>query len=159
MNARAQTQKEPLSDARQWKLFLAPLSLTGLLIALLAHWPPSASCLTADSIVENHIKNGSPAERPIHSYCFLCLYPEIDCQCSPCHTGDCCQINCSYIGTRNITSRQDAFKQSGIIRSCNVVDHKPIRGLASSFAGPSDGSNIAVLSILRLGAIILLMRM
>ncbi|MCT0246194.1 MULTISPECIES: cytochrome c biogenesis protein CcdA [Synechococcaceae] len=140
---------------RQWKLFGA-LVLTGLLIALLATGPLSLAVYRLISIVENHYQEWFSQQDAANPFVLLPLAftGGLIASVSPCILAM-LPINLSYIGTRNITSRQDAFNKAGLFVLGNVVILS-LFGLASSFAGLvmieyRGFINIAV------GAIILLM--
>jgi len=90
MTARAQTQKEPLSDAKTNGKLFGALVLTGLLIAPAGTGPLSLAVLPPDfNSLRIHLSRMVSPGRIANPFVLLPLaFTEMDCQCFPCHTGD-----------------------------------------------------------------------
>ncbi len=116
-------------------LFFGSLALLGLIVAMMITGPVSQQIDRLVAVVENSyqqwLKNQNTANPLVLiplafvggllasiSPCILALLP----------------INLSYIGTRNITSRRDAFIKASLF-VLGVVSILSLFGLASSFAG------------------------
>jgi len=125
------------------------------------HWPPILAVYRLIQSLRITIRMVfSQQVRPIHSYCFLLpFYRRIDCQCSPCILAICqSTLSLSAATHINLTARRLSHK-SGIIRSWQCSNLKPIRPGPLLLRGLVDDRISRFLSNIAVGAILLLMGM
>ncbi|WP_373538341.1 cytochrome c biogenesis protein CcdA [Chamaesiphon sp.] len=124
------TQKLP----KKWLLF-GGLALLGLVLALLITGPISQALEHSISFVENRYQEWFSKQDTANPLVLmpLAFIGGLIASVSPCILA-LLPLNLSYIGTRNITSRGDAFVKAGLFVLGNVII-LGLFGLASSFAG------------------------
>ncbi|OIP68429.1 MAG: hypothetical protein AUK48_15990 [Oscillatoriales cyanobacterium CG2_30_44_21] len=140
---------------KKWFVF-GGLALIGLLLALLITGPVSQWLEHLISAAENRYQEWFSQQDTANPLVLvpLAFFGGLIASVSPCILAV-LPINLSYIGTRNITSRRDAFIKAGLFVLGNVIILS-LFGLVSSFAGAvmveyRGHINVAV------GAIILIM--
>jgi cytochrome c-type biogenesis protein len=123
-------QKPP----KKWLLF-GGLALLGLVLALLITGPVSQGLEHLISFVENRYQEWFSKQDTANPLVLmpLAFIGGLIASVSPCILA-LLPLNLSYIGTRNITSRGDAFVKAGLFVLGNVII-LGLFGLASSFAG------------------------
>jgi cytochrome c-type biogenesis protein len=123
-------QKPP----KKWLLF-GGLALLGLVLALLITGPVSQALEHLISFVENRYQEWFSKQDTANPLVLmpLAFIGGLIASVSPCILA-LLPLNLSYIGTRNITSRGDAFVKAGLFVLGNVII-LGLFGLASSFAG------------------------
>ncbi len=123
-------QKPP----RNWLLF-AGLALLGLVLALLITGPISQGLEHLISFVENRYQEWFAKQDTANPLVLmpLAFVGGLIASVSPCILA-LLPLNLSYIGTRKITSRGDAFVKAGLFVLGNVII-LGLFGLVSSFAG------------------------
>jgi len=119
---------------KKWLVF-GGLALLGLAIALLATGPVSQALERLISVVENRYQEWFSQQDTANPLVLmpLAFIGGLVSSVSPCILAM-LPLNLSYIGTRNITSRLDAFIKAGLFVLGNVIILS-LFGLASSFAG------------------------
>jgi len=119
---------------KKWLMF-GGLALLGLAIALLATGPVSQALERLISVVENRYQEWFSQQDTANPLVLmpLAFIGGLVSSVSPCILAM-LPLNLSYIGTRNITSRLDAFIKAGLFVLGNVIILS-LFGLASSFAG------------------------
>ena len=119
---------------KKWLVF-GGLALLGLAIALLITGPVSKAIEYLISVVENRYQEWFSQQDTANPLVLmpLAFVGGLIASVSPCILAM-LPINLSYIGTRNITSRRDAFIKAGLFVLGNVIILS-LFGLASSFAG------------------------
>ncbi len=127
-------QKNIPKIPKRWALF-GGLALLGLLLALLATGPVSERLEHLISVVENRYQAWFAQQDAANPLILmpLAFTGGLIASVSPCILAM-LPLNLSYIGTRNITSRWDAFIKAGLFVLGNVII-LGLFGLASSFAG------------------------
>ena len=151
MGSEKNIQKIP----KKWILF-GGLALLGLVLALLITGPISQALEHLISLAENHYQQWFTKQDTANPLILmpLAFVGGLIASVSPCILA-LLPLNLTYIGTRNITSRSDAFVKAGLFVLGNVII-LGLFGLVSSFAGAvmveyRGHINVAV------GAIILIM--
>lgn len=129
-SAKGNTQKPP----KKWMIY-GGLVLLGLLIALLTNGPISHGLERIISEIENHYQEWFAQQDTTNPLVLipLAFAGGLIASVSPCILA-LLPVNLSYIGTRNITSRTDAFIKAGLFVLGNVII-LGLFGLVSSFAG------------------------
>jgi cytochrome c-type biogenesis protein len=124
------TQKPP----KKWVLF-GGLALLGILLTLLITGPISQALEHLISFAENRYQEWFSKQDTANPLILmpLAFVGGLIASVSPCILA-LLPVNLSYIGTRNITSRGDAFVKAGLFVLGNVIILS-LFGLASSFAG------------------------
>jgi cytochrome c-type biogenesis protein len=124
------TQKIP----KRWFLF-GGLALLGLLLALLISSPIFHGLEYLISLVENRYQQWFSKQDTANPLVLmpLAFVGGLIASVSPCILA-LLPVNLSYIGTRNISSRSDAFVKAGLFVLGNVIILS-LFGLVSSFAG------------------------
>jgi cytochrome c-type biogenesis protein len=124
------TQKIP----KRWFLF-GGLALLGLLLALLISGPISQGLEHLISLAENRYQEWFSKQDTANPLVLmpLAFVGGLIASVSPCILA-LLPVNLSYIGTRNISSRGDAFIKAGLFVLGNVII-LGLFGLVSSFAG------------------------
>ncbi len=119
---------------KKWVLF-GGLALLGLLLAVLATGPVSQGLEHLISVVENSYQEWFAKQDTANPLILmpLAFIGGLIASVSPCILAM-LPLNLSYIGTRNITSRSDAFVKAGLFVLANVIV-LGLFGLVSSFAG------------------------
>ncbi len=119
---------------KKWLVF-GGLALLGLAIALLATGPVSQALERLISTVENRYQEWFSQQDTANPLVLMSLafIGGLVSSVSPCILAM-LPLNLSYIGTRNITSRLDAFIKAGLFVLGNVIILS-LFGLVSSFAG------------------------
>lgn len=119
---------------KKWVLF-GGLALLGLVFALLITGPISQGLEHLISLVENRYQEWFSKQDTANPLVLmpLAFIGGLIASVSPCILA-LLPLNLSYIGTRNITSRGDAFVKAGLFVLGNVII-LGLFGLASSFAG------------------------
>ncbi|WP_373540150.1 cytochrome c biogenesis protein CcdA [Chamaesiphon sp.] len=128
---REQNIRKPI---RKWLLF-AGLALLGLVLALLITGPISQGLEHLISFTENRYQEWFSKQDTANPLVLmpLAFIGGLIASVSPCILA-LLPLNLSYIGTRNITSRSDAFVKAGLFVLGNVII-LGLFGLVSSFAG------------------------
>ncbi|OKH37663.1 hypothetical protein NIES2119_13240 [[Phormidium ambiguum] IAM M-71] len=128
------TKTNRLQISKPW-LFFGGLALLGFILAMMITGPVSEQIDRLVAVVENSyqewLKNQNTANPLV--LVFLAFFGGLLASISPCILA-LLPINLSYIGTRNITSRRDAFVKASLF-VLGVVTVLSLFGLASSFAG------------------------
>lgn len=119
---------------KKWLVF-GGLALLGLAIALLSTGPISQALERLISTVENRYQEWFSQQDTANPLVLmpLAFIGGLVSSVSPCILAM-LPLNLSYIGTRNITSRRDAFIKAGLFVLGNVIILS-LFGLVSSFAG------------------------
>jgi cytochrome c-type biogenesis protein len=119
---------------KKWLLY-GGLALLGLLIAVLATGPVSQGLEYLISLAENRYQEWFSKQDTANPVILmpLAFIGGLLASVSPCILA-LLPLNLSYIGTRNITSRRDAFVKAGLFVLGNVII-LGLFGLVSSFAG------------------------
>lgn len=119
---------------KKWLMF-GGLALVGLVLALLVAEPISNGLEHLISLVENSYQEWFSKQDTANPLVLmpLAFVGGLIASVSPCILA-LLPVNLSYIGTRNITSRGDAFVKAGLFVLGNVIILS-LFGLASSFAG------------------------
>jgi cytochrome c-type biogenesis protein len=119
---------------KKWFVF-GGLVLLGLLLALLTTGPVSQGLEHLISVVENRYQEWFAQQDTANPLVLmpLAFIGGLIASISPCILAM-LPLNLSYIGTRNITSRKDAFIKAGMFVLGNVIILS-LFGLVSSFAG------------------------
>jgi cytochrome c-type biogenesis protein len=119
---------------KKWLLY-GGLALLGLLIAVLATGPVSQGLEHLISLAENRYQEWFAQQDTANPVILmpLAFMGGLIASVSPCILA-LLPLNLSYIGTRNITSRRDAFVKAGLFVLGNVII-LGLFGLVSSFAG------------------------
>jgi cytochrome c-type biogenesis protein len=119
---------------KKWVLF-GGLALLGLLLAMLATGPVSQGLEHLISLAENSYQEWFAKQDTANPVILmpLAFIGGLIASVSPCILA-LLPLNLSYIGTRNITSRSDAFIKAGLFVLGNVIV-LGLFGLVSSFAG------------------------
>jgi cytochrome c-type biogenesis protein len=119
---------------KKWLLF-GGLALLGLVLALLITGPISQALEQLISFVENRYQEWFSKQDTANPLVLmpLAFVGGLIASVSPCILA-LLPLNLSYIGTRNITSRGDAFVKAGLFVLGNVII-LGLFGLVSSFAG------------------------
>ena len=119
---------------KKWLMF-GGLALLGLAIVLLTNGPVSQALERLISVVENRYQEWFSQQDTANPLVLmpLAFIGGLVSSVSPCILAM-LPLNLSYIGTRNITSRLDAFIKAGLFVLGNVIILS-LFGLASSFAG------------------------
>jgi cytochrome c-type biogenesis protein len=127
-------EKNNFKIPKKWLMF-GGLALLGLAIALLATGPVSQALERLISTVENRYQEWFSQQDTANPLVLmpLAFIGGLVSSVSPCILAM-LPLNLSYIGTRNITSRRDAFIKAGLFVLGNVIILS-LFGLASSFAG------------------------
>ncbi len=120
--------------SKKWLMF-GGLALFGLVLALLITEPISHGLERLISLVENSYQEWFSQQDTANPLVLmpLAFIGGLIASVSPCILA-LLPVNLSYIGTRNITSRGDAFVKAGLFVLGNVIILS-LFGLASSFAG------------------------
>ncbi|AFY95709.1 cytochrome c biogenesis protein CcdA [Chamaesiphon minutus] len=120
--------------AKKWVLF-GGLALLGLVLALLITGPISQGIEHIISLAENRYQQWFSKQDTANPLVLvpLAFIGGLIASVSPCILA-LLPLNLSYIGTRNITSRGDAFVKAGLFVLGNVII-LGLFGLVSSFAG------------------------
>ncbi len=140
---------------RKWLIF-GGLGLLGLVLALLITGPISQGLEHLISFVENRYQEWFSKQDTANPLVLmpLALIGGLIASVSPCILAI-LPLNLSYIGTRNIKSRGDAFLKAGLFVLGNVIILS-LFGLASSFAGTVMVEYRGHINVI-VGAIILIM--
>jgi len=119
---------------KKWLVF-GGLALLGLSIAILTTGPVSQALERLISVVENSYQEWFSQQDTANPLVLmpLAFIGGLVSSVSPCILAM-LPLNLSYIGTRNITSRRDAFIKAGLFVLGNVIILS-LFGLVSSFAG------------------------
>jgi cytochrome c-type biogenesis protein len=119
---------------KRWFLF-GGLALLGLVLALLVTGPISHGLEYLISLVENRYQQWFSQQDTANPLVLmpLAFVGGLIASVSPCILA-LLPVNLSYIGTRNISSRSDAFVKAGLFVLGNVIILS-LFGLVSSFAG------------------------
>jgi len=119
---------------KKWFVF-GGLALLGFALALLVIDPVSKGLEYAISVVENRYQEWFAQQDTANPMVLmpLAFIGGLIASISPCILAM-LPLNLSYIGTRNITSRKDAFIKAGMFVLGNVIILS-LFGLVSSFAG------------------------
>jgi cytochrome c-type biogenesis protein len=119
---------------KKWLVF-GGFALLGLSIVLLTNGPVSQALERLISVVENRYQEWFSQQDTANPLVLMSLafIGGLVSSVSPCILAM-LPLNLSYIGTRNITSRLDAFIKAGLFVLGNVIILS-LFGLASSFAG------------------------
>lgn len=128
------TKNNGLKIPRIW-LFLGGLALLGFILAMMITGPISEQIDRLVAGVENTYQEWFKSQNTANPLVlvFLAFFGGLLASISPCILA-LLPINLSYIGTRNITSRRDAFIKASLF-VLGVVTVLSLFGLASSFAG------------------------
>ncbi len=128
------TKKTSPKIPKKWFVF-GGLALLGFALALLITGPVSQALEYAISVVENRYQEWFDQQDTANPLVLmpLAFTGGLIASISPCILAM-LPINLSYIGTRNITSRKDAFIKAGMFVLGNVIVLS-LFGLVSSFAG------------------------
>jgi len=120
--------------SKKWLMF-GGLVLVGLVLALLVTEPISHGLERLISLVENSYREWLSKQDTANPLVLipLAFIGGLIASVSPCILA-LLPVNLSYIGTRNITSRGDAFVKAGLFVLGNVIILS-LFGLVSSFAG------------------------
>ena len=126
--------KNTMKTPRKWWLW-GGLALLGLLIALVTNVPISQGLEYFISETENRYQEWFAQQDTANPLILMSLafIGGLIASVSPCILA-LLPLNLSYIGTRNITSRMDAFIKAGLFVLGNVII-LGLFGLTSSFAG------------------------
>ena len=118
----------------KWMIYLG-LAVVGLVLALLTNGPISQGLEYAISLIENGYQEWFAQQDTTNPVILipLAFVGGLLASVSPCILA-LLPVNLSYIGTRNITSRRDAFTKAGLFVLGNVLILS-LFGLVSSFAG------------------------
>jgi cytochrome c-type biogenesis protein len=129
-----QDEKNIHKPAKKWMLF-GGFTLLGLVLALLITGPVSQALEHLISFGENRYQEWFSKQDTANPFVLmpLAFIGGLIASVSPCILA-LLPLNLSYIGTRNITSRSDAFIKAGLFVLGNVIILS-LFGLASSFAG------------------------
>lgn len=127
-------KKNSLKIPKTWLVF-GGLALLGFVLALLITNPISQGLEYAISVVENRYQEWFAQQDTANPLVLmpLAFIGGLIASISPCILAM-LPLNLSYIGTRNITSRKDAFVKAGMFVLGNVIILS-LFGLVSSFAG------------------------
>jgi cytochrome c-type biogenesis protein len=128
------TKKNSPKIPKKWFVF-GGLALLGFVLALLIIDPVSKGLEYAISVVENRYQEWFAQQDTANPLVLmpLAFIGGLIASISPCILAM-LPLNLSYIGTRNITSRKDAFIKAGMFVLGNVIILS-LFGLVSSFAG------------------------
>jgi cytochrome c-type biogenesis protein len=128
------TTKNSPKIPKKWIVF-GGLALLGFVLALLVTGPVSQGLEYAISVVENQYQEWFAQQDTANPLVLmpLAFIGGLIASISPCILAM-LPLNLSYIGTRNITSRKDAFIKAGMFVLGNVIILS-LFGLVSSFAG------------------------
>lgn len=150
-----QPHKSTLRLPKKWVLF-GGLALLGLILAILITGPISQSVEHLISLAENRYQQWFSKQDTANPLILipLAFTGGLIASVSPCILA-LLPLNLSYIGTRNITSRGDAFVKAGLFVLGNVII-LGLFGLVSSFAGAVMVEYRGHINIV-VGAIILIM--
>jgi cytochrome c-type biogenesis protein len=148
-------KKSILKLPKKWVLF-GGLALLGLILALLITSPISQSVERLISLAENRYQQWFSKQDTANPLVLmpLAFIGGLIASVSPCILA-LLPLNLSYIGTRNITSRGDAFVKAGLFVLGNVII-LGLFGLVSSFAGAVMVEYRGHINVI-VGAIILIM--
>ncbi len=118
----------------KWLIYVS-LGILGLVLALLTNGPISQGLEYAISLIENSYQEWFAQQDTNNPLILipLAFVGGLLASVSPCILA-LLPVNLSYIGTRNITSRRDAFVKAGLFVLGNVIILS-LFGLVSSFAG------------------------
>lgn len=127
-------EKRSKSKPEKWLVF-GGLIFIGLVLALLITSPVSHGLERLISLIENRYQEWFSKQDTANPLVLmpLAFIGGLIASVSPCILA-LLPVNLSYIGTRNITSRGDAFVKAGLFVLGNVIILS-LFGLASSFAG------------------------
>lgn len=128
------TKNNSLQITKPW-LFLGALVILGFILAMMITGPISEQIDRLVAGVENSYQEWFKSQNTANPLVlvFLAFFGGLLASISPCILA-LLPINLSYIGTRNITSRRDAFIKASLF-VLGVVTVLSLFGLASSFAG------------------------
>lgn len=128
------TKTNSLPIPKPW-LFFGSLALIGFILAMMITGPISQQIDHLVSVVENSYQEWFKSQNTANPLILVSLafVGGLLASISPCILA-LLPINLSYIGTRNITSRRDAFIKASLF-VLGVVTVLSLFGLASSFAG------------------------
>jgi cytochrome c-type biogenesis protein len=129
-----QRHKNALRLPKKWVVF-GGIALLGLILALLITGPISQSVERLISLAENRYQQWFSNQDTANPLVLipLAFFGGLIASVSPCILA-LLPLNLTYIGTRNITSRGDAFVKAGLFVLGNVII-LGLFGLVSSFAG------------------------
>jgi cytochrome c-type biogenesis protein len=141
--------------SKKWLLF-SGLALLGLVLTLLISGPISQGLEHLISIIENRYQEWFTKQDTANPLVLmpLAFVGGLIASVSPCILA-LLPLNLTYIGTRNITSRSDAFVKAGLFVLGNVIV-LGLFGLVSSFAGAVMVEYRGHINVI-VGAIILIM--
>lgn len=127
-------QTNRLQISKPW-LFFGGLVLLGFILAMMITGPVSEQIDRLVAGIENSYQVWFKSQDTANPLVLVCLafFGGLLASISPCILA-LLPINLSYIGTRNITSRRDAFIKASLF-VLGVVTILSLFGLASSFAG------------------------
>lgn len=127
-------KKNSFKIPKKWCIF-GGLAIIGFVLALLVTEPLSKALEYAISVVENRYQDWFDQQDTTNPLVLmpLAFIGGLIASVSPCILAM-LPLNLSYIGTRNITSRKDAFVKAGMFVLGNVIILS-LFGLVSSFAG------------------------
>lgn len=128
------TKNNSLQIPKPW-LFFGSLALIGFILAMIITGPISQQIDRLVAVVENSYQEWFKSQNTANPLVLVTLafVGGLLASISPCILA-LLPINLSYIGTRNITSRRDAFIKASLF-VLGVVTVLSLFGLASSFAG------------------------